>query len=136
MECMSFGAISRVYKFLKGDVRQEVSKQFNLQHDILQSWIHSLSYTRNVCAHHGRLWKRTFTIQPKIPKQYRPDIHRSQSRTLYMVCCMLNHLMKVIADGSGWSDRLHDLVDDKPKGIELKRMGFPEHWTRSPLWKS
>ncbi|WP_420846979.1 Abi family protein [Methanolapillus ohkumae] len=29
--------------------------------NILENWFHGISIIRNICAHHGRLWNRTFS---------------------------------------------------------------------------
>ncbi|WP_438590204.1 Abi family protein [Duncaniella muris] len=26
------------------------------------SWLHTINYVRNICAHHARLWNRDFNI--------------------------------------------------------------------------
>lgn len=31
------------------------------------TWLRSLNYLRNVCAHHSRLWNRNIVDQPKLP---------------------------------------------------------------------
>lgn len=132
MECFSFSAASRIYKLLKGPYRQLVSAEFSLQHDILESWLHFLSYVRNLCAHHASLWSRSFTISPQIPKVYRttwPD-----SKRLYIACCVAHHMMKIIADGSHWSQRLEEQVKARSAG-ERSIMGFPDGWETSAFWK-
>jgi hypothetical protein len=88
MEALSFGAVSKIYKLAKGHIRQKISVAFNLQHDVLESWLHALSTGRNVCAHHGRVWNRSFTIWPKIPRAYR-DIWAAESADkLYVLCAI------------------------------------------------
>lgn len=135
MECFSLGATSRIYKNLKGSIRQEMSSHFNLQHDILESWLHSISHCRNIAAHHSRCWKRSFTIRPKIPKIYRKELPQSSEHKLYMQCWMLNHFLRIIADGSRWPERLKSLIDEKPK-TNLSDMGFPEDWHTKPFWNN
>jgi abortive infection bacteriophage resistance protein len=69
METLSFGAASRIYKRTKGHIRIPTAAAFGLQQDILESWLHSLVFVRNLCAHNSRVWNRSLTIRPKIPKQ-------------------------------------------------------------------
>jgi len=132
-ECFSLGATSRVYKHMKGTLRIEISKQFNLQHDIMESWLHSISHCRNIVAHHSRCWKRTFTIRPKIPKKYRQDVPTASENKLYAHCLMLQHFLGVIADGSKWVERLATLTDECPK-TTLADMGFPDDWKQTAFW--
>ena len=34
---------------------------------VFASWLRSLNYLRNVCAHHSRLWNRNIVDQPRLP---------------------------------------------------------------------
>jgi abortive infection bacteriophage resistance protein len=70
LEALSFGAVSRIFKRTKGALRSAVGTRFKLHHKILESWLHTLVFARNVCAHHGRIWNRGFTITPVIPHCY------------------------------------------------------------------
>ena len=133
MELFSFGAISKIYKSSKGAIRQRVSSQFGLQHDVLESWLHSLSFARNVCAHHGRVWNRRFTIKPKVPRLYNPHWPVTTHDRLYVICAMTWHLVSVIDGTSPWMERLSHLIDTRP-GVPLSSMGFPENWRSTPPW--
>jgi abortive infection bacteriophage resistance protein len=127
METISFGALSRIYKCTKGNLRSSVAKEFSLHHNILESWLHFLTYTRNVCAHHNMIWSRDFTITPKIPK-YRRDVWPAESgNKLFVACGIIKHFMTVISDGSRWPERLAVLIDGRGKA-PLAAMGFPEDW--------
>jgi abortive infection bacteriophage resistance protein len=66
-ELMSFGMISRMYSGLKNEFQKPIAAQFNLHPSILRTWLHTLSYIRNICAHHGLLWNRELAIKPEIP---------------------------------------------------------------------
>lgn len=134
LEALSFASVSKIYKRLKGTHRQVASRHFGLQHDILESWLHALSFARNVCAHHQRIWNRTFTIQPKIPRQLAGSWPLDTGNALYSVCAMIHVLMTEIADGSQWSNRLRDLINARP-GVPLHLMGFPNNWEQYEPWR-
>ena len=133
MEALSFGAVSRIYKSLKGALRKPVAEAFKTQHDVFESWLHALAFGRNVCAHHCRVWNRAFTIKPKIPKPYRALWPAASHDKLYILCCLIHHMMVVIADDSDWANRLRQLVNNRP-GVPLEKMGYPEDWERSSFW--
>ena len=133
MEAFSFGAVSRIYKLAKGELRIPVASQFLLQHDVLESWLHALVFARNVSAHHCRLWNRTFTITPKIPKKQYPQWPQGSADKLYVICSMIQHMMNVIADGSQWEKRLTDLIDERPS-VPFRAMGFPDNWKEEAPW--
>ena len=132
-EAISFGAASHIYNKARGSMRIPVATHFGLQHDVLASWLHSLVFARNVCAHNGRVWNRRYTIQPKIPRMYQNQWPNQSPPQLYILCAMIHHLMMVIADGSQWSVRLRQLIAERPN-VPLAAMGFPEDWHASQFW--
>jgi hypothetical protein len=42
-------------------------------------------------------------------------------------------MLGVIADGSGWSDRLRSLIGERGD-LPLAAMGFPDNWEKSAFW--
>lgn len=133
MEAIAFGDASNIYKRMKGSLRLPIAQSFGVQHDILESWLHALAFGRNICAHHARVWNRTFTIKPKIPKEYRSIWPTKAHDQLYIFCCVVHHMMNVIADGSAWSERLRDLINERPN-VPLASMGFPDDWEIQSFW--
>lgn len=136
MEVLSFGAISRVYKNLRGKHRTPVAGKFNVQHAVLESWLHALTNLRNICAHHGRLWNRNFIIRPKIPKRaavWQEAYSGAAANKLYTYCGIINHMMGVIADGSRWAERLAELLEQHPE-VDKNAMGFPNGWQKLSFW--
>jgi abortive infection bacteriophage resistance protein len=132
IEALSFGMASRIYKSLRGALRIPVARAFGLQHDIFESWLHALSFGRNVCAHHCRVWNRSFTIKPKIPKNLR-GLWPHESRKLYVLVCLIHYMMRVIADDSDWAERLRQLVAARPN-IPLSALDFPDDWEVAAFW--
>lgn len=131
IEALTFGDMSRLYKHLRN--RRDIAEAFDLQHDVLESWLHTLTFVRNVCAHHGRLWNRQLTIAPKIPKRYRKEWTEGSRRRYYIVACLTQHLMQVIADGSHWAERLRALIEGESAATR-RAMAFPDEWQATPLW--
>lgn len=132
MEAMSFGAASRTFKCLRGEHQKPVATRFDLHQTTLGSWLHTLAFTRNVCAHHALVWRRTFPFMPIIPRNpvVLPPGHPDK---LYIRCAMLRHLMNVIADGSQWPERLRALISERPQ-VPLSEMGFPDDWETIGFW--
>lgn len=69
-EVMSLGLLSRWYSNLYPQpVRTRIAAVYELDHLVLQSWLHHLSVVRNICAHHSRLWNRQFDrVLPQAPR--------------------------------------------------------------------
>lgn len=46
-----------------------IAEGFDLFAPLLESWLHTLTVIRNICAHHARLWNRELGIKPASPTQ-------------------------------------------------------------------
>jgi abortive infection bacteriophage resistance protein len=134
-ELLSFGAISRVVEFLRADVLKQVTRTFNTTETFLASWIHSLSYVRNLCAHHGRLWNRTLTVKPRFPspKPWFPfTIHQNDS--VYCILVLIQHVLRAINPTEQWAAQIKDLCDNFPE-VPLSSVGMPDNWRVLPPWR-
>lgn len=133
VEVMSLGTLSTVYANLQDRALQkEICRPFGINHLVMESWLHTLTYLRNLCAHHARLWNRPFSIKPAIMKVYEKQLRRNE--TFYAQAVMLFVFMTIIADGSRWQHRLADLLE-KHSRIPLGPMGFPANWPRDLFWR-
>src|SRR5262249_54790259 len=71
IELLPIGTWSTIYKNLENrSDKKSISDIFKLSPIELESWLHAITYIRNLCAHHSRLWNRHFTIRPKQVNQY------------------------------------------------------------------
>lgn len=132
-EIMSLGTLSNIYASLVSrEMQKAICSPFGINHLVMESWLHTLTYLRNLCAHHARLWNRRFSIKPKIMKNYQRQMECND--TFYAQAAMLYVLMYIIADGSKWQRRLADLLEKHP-GIDIRAMGFPEDWRMDPFWR-
>lgn len=132
METLSFGAVSRIYKHSRGELQTPVADIYGINKAVLESWLHTLTVARNVCAHHARLWNRKFTFAPKLPRKYDDWPTESRDR-LFVVCGIVHHMLKVIDGNSDWAGRLRALINDRGD-LPLRAMGFPDNWDQQPFW--
>ncbi|AOR81109.1 Abi family protein [Novosphingobium resinovorum] len=64
-EFLTFGAASRLFQCLNGTIRTKIATQFGVPSDaIFTNWLECLVDLRNICAHHDRLFNRSFQKQP------------------------------------------------------------------------
>jgi abortive infection bacteriophage resistance protein len=131
-EAVSFGSVSQCFKFLKHPEYQDTCTKFGLNHQILSSWMHSISYSRNICAHHARFWNRIFTIKPIIPNARRGDFNSGNDR-LYAVLLVLQIILRKIWSSNHWAETLRDLLSEH-QNIPLVAMGFPNNWQQNAVW--
>ena len=69
LEVTSFGTMSILYQYLKpGIPKRDVAAVFGVSDTVFASWLHTLVYVRNICAHHARLWNRTLGVRPLMPR--------------------------------------------------------------------
>lgn len=66
-EIMSMGSISNLYSSLLPDPQRRICSILEVHHKVSGNWMHVITYLRNTCAHHGRLWNRELAIRPLIP---------------------------------------------------------------------
>jgi abortive infection bacteriophage resistance protein len=67
VEIMGLGSLSKFYSNLTLENRNLICSIDGIDHNVFKTWLHTITFLRNICAHHGRLWSRNFSIRPKIP---------------------------------------------------------------------
>lgn len=137
-EVMTFGNMLTFFKLMKKQDKQAVARQFGVSEQVFESWLLSLNYIRNVCAHHGRIWNRKLAVSPQLPKKL-PEWHETkypvtQSR-IYSILSISRFLLRTIVPQSKWTDRLKKLLADFPE-IPRNSMGIPDGFENSSLWKT
>ena len=70
VEVMDFGALSQLFSMLNVNDQSEIARRYGVNDwKVFASWLFSLSYLRNLVAHHSRVWNRNITSKPKLPKR-------------------------------------------------------------------
>lgn len=138
MEITSFGAMSQLYKNLKpGREKREIAHFFGLSDSVFVTWLHSIVYLRNVCAHHTRLWNRAMSIRPQMPdapqKTWLQDTRIHNNRT-YFILSMVAYLLQTINPHNRFIQKFKYLLN-KYSNVDTKALGFPAKWENEPLWK-
>jgi len=137
-ELMTFGQLFTIFRHLNYSEKKKLSSDFDLYPPVLESWLHTLNFIRNACAHHTRLWNRELPIRPKLPdKHHRPEWYIPapiDNTRIFSVLTLLRYLLSYIAPQEGWTVRLEQLLDAYPE-ISIRSMGFPSNWHDCPIWK-
>ena len=139
VEIMYFSHLSRICSFLnnRSDITG-IATYFNLPPGTFNSWLHTINYVRNLCAHHARLWNRDFNIVPEKLKFSKTKIWISNPDTvqrskIYYFLCILNYLLQTINPNSSFKNRLKALLTEYCPN--LKSMGFPDGWQSEKIWQ-
>jgi abortive infection bacteriophage resistance protein len=132
MELLTLGTLSTLYKGI-GDaaLKAQIADEFNVSAKVLASWLHSLAHIRNICAHHGRLWNRVFSITPLIPLRLKTIVqnaNRFEGHTVVLV-----NLLDAMNHGNHWRQGLKDLLAEYPE-IDPEAMGFTNNSLNLQFW--
>lgn len=131
-EVLSLGTWSILFaNLINRDDQKLICKPFGLNYVVVTSWLHSLTYLRNLCAHHSMLWNREFTFKPLIAKQYAQQLADNTKFSAQAV--IIKVLLNVIAPNNHWSYHLYDLIKAH-SNINLSKMGFSVEWHNDPFW--
>lgn len=148
LEISSFGNLSYLYNNLKavGGSKRDIANEFGLDEKTFSSWIHTIVYLRNVCAHHSRLWNKVMGIAPKIPAtpakkwitvptafNQTTDQMEPVNNRVYFILSMLIYLLNTVNPQHTFKNRFQNLLRKYPN-IDERAMGFPANWKSEPLW--
>ena len=135
-EVMSLGLLSRWINQLPSGDLGRIASAYGLDQSVMRSFLQHLTYVRNVCAHHSRLWNRRLTITMKLPSRKPAAVaavmNSAASRNIYNTLAMLAYLLDSISPGHQWQQRLGSLLVDHD--IDTRQMGFPDDWQAQPFW--
>ena len=141
-EIWDFGTLSLLYAGMREAEQDAISARYGVRNGrIFATWLRSLNYLRNVCAHHSRLWNRNIVDQPRFPSAsempwvaaFAQDAH-AKARC-YPLLCLTRHLLGVINPHSTWPARLKGHLHTFPAlghlGLDLASMGAPANWAEA-----
>ena len=137
-EISSFGTLSKLYSWLNsGASRRQVASYYGLSDTVMISWLHSLVYIRNICAHHSRLWNKQMSINPIIPRKLKlPFVSIPQeTKKLYYILSTILYFLQTVNPKNTFASRFTQLIDKYPQ-VDLNAMGFPNNWQKEPLWNN
>lgn len=140
IEVISFGSLSMLFKGLKNEDKQKIASKYFLHHKTLISWMHFLTYIRNLCAHHSRLWNKELAIKPVLndfEKQIPADCIPQNNRS-FISLLILKYLLKKTGNGTDWSNNCSQLIEPILARYPWAHtsMDIPDNWINHPLWKN
>lgn len=138
-EVLSFGSLSILYKGLKNEDKREIAKKnYNLHPKTIANWLHFLTYIRNICAHHSRLWNKELAIRPtndSLNELWLPPLTPRNDRS-YIILLIIRYLLKITNNGKNWASSCEQLLNPilKQYNWAYDSMGIPKDWLNHPLW--
>lgn len=144
LEVVSMGTLSKLFSALdkNNPSSKTICRDLGLHKvDILKNWMHALSSLRNTCAHHSRIWNRRFTIGLSFPHRTsfpflsRAEISNIRDNKLFAYLSVILYLLQIISPQSSFKQNLINLLENAPKLVAMREMGFPEDWRQYTLWR-
>ena len=125
VEVLSYGAISKMYKNLHSTDKKAIAQIYGIGWVYLESWMESIAYIRNICAHYGRLYNIRLDKTPKLSNTAREN-DVSNNRIFGALFCMSEILPKDIV-WINFVDRIDALLMDYAQ-VDKNKLGFPDNW--------
>lgn len=125
VEVFSFGTLSKFFKNMKNADKKAVAATFGVGYTYFESWIESMAYVRNICAHYGRLYNAKLSKTPILYKEY-TQAGIGNNRIFGLLLC-IRILLKKDSHWNMYVDKI-GLLFDKYENIDIKTMGFLENW--------
>lgn len=133
VEVFSFGTLSKFYKNLHNKDKKAIAATFGVGYTYFESWLESISYVRNICAHYGRLYNAKLSKTPILYKEYK-EAGIGNNR-IYGVLLCLKHLLKRDMHWDIFVDKI-ELLFDKYESVDVSTMGFPQNWKEQLINKN
>jgi len=126
IEVFSFGMLSTLFSNLKDTGRNKIANNnFGIPPWYIKSWLHSLSFLRNICAHYGRIYDKPLIIKPLISKKDRES--GVNHKYIFGAIFVAGKLMKDEDEWSSYKLNLTALIEQYEM-IDLELIGFPPNW--------
>jgi abortive infection bacteriophage resistance protein len=138
LEVASFGTLSQLYGQLKpGHLKRQIANYFGLPDTAMRTWLHSIVYLRNLCAHHSRLWNRKLAITPeniRTPMNSWMMDRSVRTDKTYFALSMVKYFLTTVNPNNTFTAKIDDLLAKFPE-VNPGAMGFPADWKTEPLWQ-
>jgi len=142
-EFLDFGAVVNLYQLLVYADRQAIAADAGLGKErTLRSWLTTLNYVRNICAHNARLWNRRLVQRCTLRDTDLPadlaTLTNSPGDKLYPVIAITAFLTNSLNPTGKWASTMAYLLDNFPSGSarSIREMGAPANWATQPIWNN
>ena len=145
LELLTMGELSHIYRGLRNNSdKKRIASFFDVHHTVFKSWLHTLTYVRNLCAHHSRLWNRDLAIEPdrllKPVGNWVGTRYQNNKRMFYFLC-----VIKYMLDRANPTNTLTQKIEalfQKYPTVPIQYLGIPSdgnggllNWQKEPLWQ-
>lgn len=140
-ETMTLGSWSKLFEALSQEDRDLIAEPLGIKASTLASWLHALTVVRNVCAHHARLYDRTFNTMgladdrrtKRLLRQNSFDERDEGARRFAPRLYALHRLSHSLNPRTHWTVDLKTLLAPTPAPL-LACIGLRPGWDEQPEW--
>lgn len=148
---LDFGGLSMLYSGLKWSDRQTVAQRLDVLNAqgvgnpiLLQNWLRVLTYLRNICAHHSRLWNTNMTVQLRqqgldviAELQHLVNPQYKELNRVFGPMSVIAYLLVRVDPSTDWTQRVRGLLSRELTSCDrsTSEMGFPPAVSQFELWK-
>jgi abortive infection bacteriophage resistance protein len=132
IEILPMGNWSKLYQNLLGSaLKKEIASHFGQTPKIFESWLHALSVLRNHCAHHSRIWNRSFHISPTLIRAHKKMLKNKSELATYNYTkitpflIVMNKMLEPLNRKTDFTTQITCLFKAFPK-IPCEKMGLSD----------
>ena len=136
VEVLTISDISKLYEILDDDIQKTVAAEFGYRHStgnvLLANLLHCVTIVRNICAHGGRLYNRTFIRKPKLSRRQKKLLRMENGQKVYDRLFSFVLVIKALSlpeDFCQFKEHLGELTQKYPF-VDMRYYGFPDDWEK------
>lgn len=141
VELLDFGPLSHLIGGMDNKDLALIGRSYGgIKPHLLKSWAHSLAFTRNVCAHHSRLWNKPLVNQPGLDSTIPQELTHvaglpDSGKRLCSIASIARYMLQYANPRTKWRDRFATHVETFPASprLTISSAGFPEDWRDEEL---
>lgn len=144
-ELMTFGQLSQwIVNTSDNSIRSNIARDLGFPtRETFEGTMQALTYVRNICAHHSRLWNRKLVKGPPYIKRLQDDIKTittakggtEADKHIYNILVLVLHMINRQNVNATFKNRFFNLLKDLDND-HFDMMGFPKDWQSRPIWRS
>lgn len=135
VEVTSFNTLSRLFSNLKEKQQNEIAFSLGLKASVLRQWLHTITYVRNICAHHSRIWNKMLAVRPMKPRKNKTFESLNNTKIFFVLTMIIYLLEQIDGDEYDYKMQIKNLLKEY-SDIPIFNMGFPLKWEELDLWKN
>jgi abortive infection bacteriophage resistance protein len=140
-EFFDYGTTTRLFSFLLFADRTKIAEDSGLTSErTLRSWLTTMNYLRNICAHNSRLWNRRLIQRMQLRHKDLPaeleHLAHVPNDKIYPVIAITAYLTQRLCPDANWVGEARKLIYDFPSssGRSVSEMGVPRNWSKQTIW--